>query len=122
MVAKRKSKKYLILSLLMMAGTFAFAQTSRDVGETPKVPKAQYQAFKKAEKKRSIGEIFRKKPVNEVEAFRANMKEKYKQKAKDQKLAQKPQYSNPLYFGHKKPPKKRPPGKQKFCKECHLKH
>ena len=34
----------------------------------------------------------------------------------------KPQYSNPLYFGHKKKPKKRKRGKQKVCKECGIKH
>ncbi|MFN5557124.1 MAG: hypothetical protein ACK5QK_07885 [Chryseotalea sp.] len=34
----------------------------------------------------------------------------------------KPQNSNPQYFGHKRPPKKRPPGKMKFCKVCGLKH
>jgi len=35
---------------------------------------------------------------------------------------EKPQYKDPLYFGHKKKPKKRPPGKQKYCKECGMKH
>jgi uncharacterized protein HemX len=49
-----------------------------------------------------------------------------KQVAKDQikaeKEMQKPQYSDPMYFGHKKPPKKRPAGKTKYCKECGLKH
>jgi len=34
----------------------------------------------------------------------------------------KPQYSDPTYFGHKKKPKKRPPGKKKFCKECGIYH
>ncbi|MCU0382841.1 MAG: hypothetical protein MUF68_02135 [Cyclobacteriaceae bacterium] len=34
----------------------------------------------------------------------------------------KPQNSNPQYFGHKRPPKKRPPGKMKYCKVCGLKH
>ena len=35
---------------------------------------------------------------------------------------EKPQYSDPSYFGHKKKPKKRPPGKKKFCKECGMYH
>ncbi|GAB4326766.1 MAG: hypothetical protein OHK0038_00150 [Flammeovirgaceae bacterium] len=34
----------------------------------------------------------------------------------------KPRYSNKMYFGHRKPPKKRPPHKRKLCKECGLKH
>jgi hypothetical protein len=35
---------------------------------------------------------------------------------------EKPQYSDPSYFGHKKQPVKNPPGKKKFCKECGLRH
>lgn len=34
----------------------------------------------------------------------------------------KPQYTNPLYFGHKNPPKKREPHKMKFCNECGIRH
>lgn len=33
-----------------------------------------------------------------------------------------PQYTNTLYFGHEKAPKKRPPHKQKYCTTCGLKH
>lgn len=41
---------------------------------------------------------------------------------KQEKLMEKPQYSNPLYFGHKHPPKKRKPSKMKYCKECGIRH
>lgn len=41
---------------------------------------------------------------------------------KIEKMKSKPQYADPMYFGHKKPPKKRPPGKQKYCKECGMRH
>lgn len=48
------------------------------------------------------------------------------QAAKDrQRLMRKmdaPQFSNPLYFGHKRPPKKRPPHKMRYCKECGIRH
>ena len=27
-----------------------------------------------------------------------------------------------MYFGHKRPPKKRPANKMKFCKECGIRH
>jgi hypothetical protein len=37
------------------------------------------------------------------------------------KLA-KPQYNNPLYFGHKNPPKKHAAHKMRFCKECGIRH
>ena len=46
-------------------------------------------------------------------------KKKYKKRAK---LSKKPQFSDPSYFGHKRKPKKRPPGKKKFCKACEIVH
>jgi hypothetical protein len=45
-----------------------------------------------------------------------------KTRRKNETLQQKPQYSDPMYFGHKRPPKKRKPGKMKYCKECGLRH
>lgn len=52
------------------------------------------------------------------ELMEANAK-KYKKMAKDM---EKPKYSDPTYFGHKKKPKKRSPGKRKLCKECGIVH
>lgn len=45
-----------------------------------------------------------------------------KEKRKAEKQMMKPQYSDPMYFGHRKPPKKHKPGKMKYCKECGLRH
>ncbi len=45
-----------------------------------------------------------------------------KAKRKEEEIKLKPQYSNPMYFGHKRPPKKHKPGKMKYCKECGLRH
>lgn len=45
-----------------------------------------------------------------------------KTRRKEERIMEKPQYSNPLYFGHKRPPKKRKPSKMKFCKECGIRH
>lgn len=45
-----------------------------------------------------------------------------RQLRREERMKKKPQYSDPMYFGHKKPPKKRPPGKQKFCKVCGMRH
>jgi len=52
------------------------------------------------------------------ERMQANAK-KYEEMAKE---AEKPQYSDPTYFGHKHKPKKRKPGHKKFCKECEIWH
>lgn len=45
-----------------------------------------------------------------------------KQRQKTAKIMEKPQYSNPMYFGHKRMPKKRPAHKMRFCKECGIRH
>jgi hypothetical protein len=45
-----------------------------------------------------------------------------KTRRKSEKLSSNPQYTNFQYFGHKKPPKKRPPEKMKFCKICGIRH
>lgn len=45
-----------------------------------------------------------------------------KMKKKALRKLAKPQYTNPLYFGHKNPPKKRPPHKMRFCEECGIRH
>lgn len=45
-----------------------------------------------------------------------------KERRKAEKMMMKPQYSDPMYFGHKRPPKKRKAGKLKYCKECGIRH
>lgn len=45
-----------------------------------------------------------------------------KERKKMEKIMSKPQYSDPMYFGHKRPPKKRKPSKMKYCKECGIRH
>ena len=57
-----------------------------------------------------------------VKEFENRMEANAKRYRKEQKLKEKPQYSDPLYFGHKKKPKKRSPKKRKFCKECGIVH
>ena len=56
-----------------------------------------------------------KEYYDRVEAFA-------KTRRKNEKMLMTPQYSDPSYFGHKRPPKKRPPNKMKFCKECGIRH
>jgi hypothetical protein len=45
-----------------------------------------------------------------------------KTRRKNERMLDKPQYSDPAYFGHKRPPKRRPPNKMKFCKVCGIRH
>jgi hypothetical protein len=73
---------------------------------------------RKKKSKYSLAGEFDKKVEEFDKRMEANAK-KYKKMAKEM---EKPQYSDPTYFGHKKKPKKRPPGKKKFCKECEMYH
>jgi hypothetical protein len=45
-----------------------------------------------------------------------------KARKKMARIMRKPQYSNPMYFGHKRPPKKHSPKKMKYCRECGIRH
>jgi hypothetical protein len=56
------------------------------------------------------------------EEYYERMEDASKARRKAERLMEKPQYSDPLYFGHKRPPKKRKPSKMKFCKVCGIRH
>lgn len=112
--------------LIMVFSESALGQSTREV-TTPKPPAPRYQAVKKNTRGFFLFNLFKKKnkPVTtqeEVADFRKRMRKTARKNAKIEKKMDDPQYSDPLYFGHKKPPKRRPPGKKKFCKECGLVH
>ena len=56
------------------------------------------------------------------EQYFQRMADLQKTRKKDARMLEKPQYSDPMYFGHKRPPKKRKASKMKFCKECGIRH
>ncbi|MFT6867642.1 MAG: hypothetical protein ACJA08_002485 [Cyclobacteriaceae bacterium] len=112
-------RKCFFLVLFIFSCTLAFAQNTREV-EAPKAPKPVYRAEK--DTKFSFFKKKENKKDTDVAEFRERMKKVAKKKRKEAKLAEKPQYTDALYFGHKKPPKKHKNGKKKFCKECGLTH
>jgi hypothetical protein len=71
----------------------------------------------KKAKKKSSGPT-----IESDKEYYARMERLVKEKRKEEKEMQKPQYSNPLYFGHKRPPVKHKRGKLKYCKECGIRH
>jgi hypothetical protein len=56
------------------------------------------------------------------EQFYQRMQAVAKARRKQAVKMQKPQYANPLYFGHRAKPKKHSPKKMKYCKECGIRH
>lgn len=59
---------------------------------------------------------------NAQKEFDQRMKARAKTNRRNEKLLMTPQYSNPLYFGHKRAPKKHSAKKMKFCQECGIRH
>ncbi len=119
-------QKQVLLAGFVLVSMIGFGQNTRST----EAPKPQYQA-QKTEKK-GLFKFFKKKGVQrsttrtEVKDFRASVARRQREKAKiDYKLAKverKEAKKGQSFFGHKRPPKKRPPGKQKFCKVCRLRH
>jgi len=54
--------------------------------------------------------------------FFERMEDLERVRRKNERMMEKPQYSDPMYFGHKRPPKKRKASRMKFCKECGIRH
>lgn len=116
----------LVLGIFVMLLVFdTNAQSTRDVGSS--APPPVYQASKK-KKKFTFRGLFKKKeqtvkkPYETKAEFEERMKAVAKQKTKEARAAGKPENANKLYFGHKRKPKKRPPGKKKWCKICEFAH
>lgn len=84
----------------------------------PYYPSKNYEPEKKKENKKSSDKI----TYNARERFYDRMEQIAKAQRKAEKELAKPQYSDPSYFGHKRPPKKRPPEKMKLCKVCGIRH
>ncbi len=113
-----------ILLLCFFTNTFAQSRKQRkaeakQAGPTTLDPMPRERHLPKQVRKRteSKGPTYNseKEYYERVEAFA-------KIRRKNEKMLMTPQYSDPSYFGHKRPPKKRPPHKMKFCKECGIRH
>jgi hypothetical protein len=111
-------KYFGVIVFLFFLSWGASAQSSREVNTAQKQG-SQYNSTQKIKK-------VKKKKKSKKDQLIAEYQERMKDNAKaDRKAAremEKPQYSDQSYFGHKKPPKKRPLGKRKFCKECGIVH
>jgi hypothetical protein len=88
-----------------------------DTALEPYYPQNNYQPSRKSSKKKEAGPSF-----DSEREYYARLEQIEKTRRKNEKMLEKPQYSDPTYFGHKRPPKKRARGKMKFCKECGIRH
>ena len=111
-----------LIIILVVVGSTAFAQNSVKVVSSSNSDFLAKRSVAKSASAKKIAHpydfYFDQKVREYEERMVANVK-KYK---KIERLMKKPQYSDPSYFGHKRKPKKRGPGKRKFCKECEIVH
>ncbi len=95
--------RLLLLCILSVCFFLSEAQSTREVEAKPSAP--VYQATK-SKKKFSFSRLFKKKddgpklPMEQQKDFEKRMKGVAKQKAKEAKIADKPQYADKSYFGH----------------------
>lgn len=126
---------YVMLAAMLIMGSCASSKnnsfTSDRPAYTPEGPSSRVaesetstagRAAPESRKKKKKGKSRYKSQQDLVKEYEERMEANAKRHKKEAKMAEKPQYSDPSYFGHKKKPKKRPVGKRKFCKECKIVH
>ncbi|HEX5171356.1 MAG TPA: hypothetical protein VFW11_19400 [Cyclobacteriaceae bacterium] len=90
-------------------------QTSQPTSMDPSMPLPDYGPRKTRVKSKGITYDAERNYYQQLARVEKSRREAAKEMAK-------PQYSDPLYFGHKHPPKKHKAGKLKYCKECGIRH
>jgi hypothetical protein len=122
-----------IILVLLLAGSQVVLAQSKKKKEAAKEESTNGQPSSLAPynpEKQKSAEIEKKKTRKPSRKVTYNARDKFydrmeavaKENRKAEKELKKPQYSDPSYFGHKRPPKRRPAGKLKYCKECGLRH
>lgn len=116
----------LIGFLILFAAGTGMAQSRQ--GESPSSVdpggrRDEYRIFRGSDSKKSKRSkqrlTFNEQKIKEYEDRQEANAKRYREQAKEM---EKPRYSDPSYFGHKSKPKKRSPGKKKFCKQCGISH
>lgn len=122
----QKELRYFYVISLAMMPFISDAQTNirGDKGERVEQAVSAPKVVKKAKiskRKPTVSKRRKVKHSPEYEYY-ARVEQAAKERKRMLKFMDKPQYYNPLYFGHKRPPKRNPPNKMKFCKECGIRH
>ena len=121
-------KKLLLLLLFVVAASVASAQNSKDVGDP--LLKADQQAVEQYHQRDAYThhkvKAFKWKRQNVKHTAQYEFYKRVELAAKEHqrelKKLHKPQYSDFLYYGHKRKPKKHAAGKLQYCKECGIRH
>jgi hypothetical protein len=98
------------------------ATEEKSTSVAPYYPKEDYAPKEKKRNRKKKGWVATYDARDEFyDRMELNWKEREK-KEKNASGVRSVDKSQPPYFGHKRPPKKRPPEKMKFCKVCGIRH
>jgi hypothetical protein len=114
-------RSYLLLIVFIFVSIAAFSQTE-DEGGGRSTSLAPAKAERKAQAKRENKSFNGKTTYDAQKEYYERVVTVAKERRKAEKIMKKPQYSNPLYFGHKHPPRKHSPKRMRYCKECGIRH
>ena len=117
------------MSILAIPVSWTFAQSTGEFsGPLPRAPESK---VREPVHRRGIfsprrAQAYKAKKHKVTRSAEYEFYKRVEQAAKDhqkqlKKLA-KPQYSNFLYYGHKRKPKIHPPEKMRYCSECGIRH
>jgi Tfp pilus assembly protein PilE len=124
--------RLLLIACLTLMVSASYAQSSKETKRKksssskegnptslePYYPQNNYAPAKKSTKRKdSAGPTYESQ-----KEYQERMARLDKTHRKNERMMEKPQYSDPMYFGHKRPPKKHKAGKLKYCKECGIRH
>jgi hypothetical protein len=120
---QNSSLRFFICLLAICSPLLLSAQTT--LGDQS-VPEEKIQTQTKHAHKPTKERSVRLKKVNVKHTpryeFYARVEKVAKEKQRMLRKMDEPQYTNPLYFGHKRPPKRHEVHKMRYCKECGIRH
>src|SRR5689334_9728482 len=112
--------KWTLALVFFWLGTFALQAQSQSPAKStslqPNLPTKVYAPKTSKKKKKS------KVTYDARDEFYDRIEELTRERRKSDRKMLRPEYSNFQYYGNKKPPKKRPPEKMKYCKICGIRH
>jgi hypothetical protein len=114
----------LLAIAILVAGSPAFGQVKTPdetpASQRPTTLEPYYPEPKKSQNHKSFSPA--KTNIDLQREYYERVEAVMKARKKMARIMRKPQYSNPMYFGHKRPPKKHSPKKMKYCRGCGIRH
>lgn len=121
-----------LLFILMVGSSLGYSQLNPDFsGPFPKTqaiqdtegPKVVHRKGFFSSKKAKSLKVKKQKVTHSAQyEFYERVEQAARDHQKQLKKFSKPQYTNFLYYGHRRLPKRRPPHKMRFCNECGIRH